>query len=807
MAKTGRPKQRSRKVAEQATKREKVGTHLARLARAGGIALRKDLLCEVLKPRGKPSLTHDLKAHTGPVMAVAISRCGNFVASAGWDQTARLYDVGAGMKFLMTFKGHTDYIYGVAFTPDSEYVVTASFDHTLKVFDRNTGECVRTLVGHTDAVRAVSVANSPPAVTASAQGPSRGRLGHTSVASASYDNTARIFSLDGRCTQVLEGHSKDGNPSHYYTCHGRSVTRTSGVLAVSFSRDGRVVATGAADKTVRLHDVGTGAFIRAFTGHADWVRTCLITPNSRSIVTGSRDGTARRFDIRTGDALTIHQGAEVLGVAVDEACTLLAICTTEYRNNIWLYELQTGKHIRTLEGHVSGTNSISMTPDGSLLASGGDDRTVKLWSTAGECKASVGLDLRGVEQICLLGGDNRLAVCDDGGAVRMYDLKAGSLLDTCCEQGYPTPCIAAETSGGRFAAGRFKRTETASEGSVRVWGPAEAGGVAPPPTVCHPSSSRDSHLNPAGTRVILTGSDCHYNCHVDLYDTATKEPLMGFVPRTWSSVALLSADDTRVVIAVSNVVKVLDAWTGLPLVTWRGKNAVRTLLLNFSNTLLVAGDADGVVTFLDAGTGAEIRAINAHPGGVRATFLSADESLLVSGGNDCRAHLFDAVTGRLLRSFEGHTEPVVSVVLTRDNKRVATASGDHSIRFWNVETGELLGTFWALDKGVLWTTPPEPDQDVPSGWFFTDRQGDLIHVVHHDEEGRLRAVAPNDPDFEPHCSEFNTATMTMARINDPAEYRELLRVYNEGRRSFRDAASMQNCLRRLMAPEEAPETR
>ncbi|WP_326826011.1 protein kinase domain-containing protein [Streptosporangium sp. NBC_01756] len=213
------------------------------------------------------------------------------------------------------------------------------------------------------------------------------------LATGSYDDTVRLW-------EVATG-----------TSIGRPLTgHNDGVCSVAFSPDGRTLATGSGDDTMRLWDVGTRTPIgRPLTGHNDDVWSVAFSPNgkilasgSSSLATGSGDDTVRLWDVGTrtpiGRPLTGHNGS-VSSVAFSPDGKFLA--TGSYDDTVRLWDVATGTSIgRPLTGHHGAVYSVAFSPDGTILATGssslatgsGDD-TVRLWDVA--TGTSIGRPLTG----------------------------------------------------------------------------------------------------------------------------------------------------------------------------------------------------------------------------------------------------------------------------------------------------------------------------------------------------------------------------------------------------------------------------
>ncbi|HEX6074315.1 MAG TPA: WD40 repeat domain-containing protein, partial [Micromonosporaceae bacterium] len=172
-----------------------------------------------------------------------------------------------------------------------------------------------------DLLRAAEPA-TPPAPAPTADHPTKApRPAHTA------GGRVPPAAVPQRCLRLIEGHAG-------------WILRKS-VYAVAFSPDGRLLATGSDDRTVRLWDPATGDPIgRPFTGHTDWVRAVAFSPDGRLLASGGDDKTVRLWDPATGGPIG-----------------------------------------RPLTGHTGPVWAVAFSPDGRLLASGSYDKTVRLWGS------------------------------------------------------------------------------------------------------------------------------------------------------------------------------------------------------------------------------------------------------------------------------------------------------------------------------------------------------------------------------------------------------------------------------------------
>lgn len=452
-----------------------------------------------------------------------------------------------------------------------------------------------------------------------------------------------------------------------------------GVQCVAFAPDGKTIAS-AGHHSIRIWATDTGKELHALTGHQGWISTVAFSPDSNTLVSASSDQTVRLWDAATGKEQRVlaRHSQHVFRAEFSPDGKSIAFASSD--NTVRLWDVSAAKEIRVLTGHQQAVHALAFAPDGNLVASASADTTIRLWeaATGKEVRTLTGHQ-KAVTALAIAEGGKLLASSSRDNTVRLWDMEAGKEIQALAGNG-----PVAFAPDGKTLAGGFG-------GMVRLWDTATGAEIFP--DTAHRSPVLAVGFAPDGKSLVSAGRSALRRW--DLPAATNSQTLT-----TQGSLAAAFSKDGKiaVVACADETIRVWEPATGQALRAWGLEKDTRiaSLALTPNGKTLAGGSRDGMIRLWEI-TGNEVRKnLTGHQGSVSALVFAPDGKTLASAGSygDQTVRLWSLATGKDILTL-WQPGPIDAIAFAPDGKTLACVAGyysDKMIRLWDVSTGKLLRT-------------------------------------------------------------------------------------------------------------------
>ncbi|WP_029633541.1 nSTAND1 domain-containing NTPase [[Scytonema hofmanni] UTEX B 1581] len=561
---------------------------------------------------------------------------------------------------LNRLEGHGKAVISVKFSPDGQTIASASDDETVKLWRRD-GKLLRTLEGHEEAIKDVSF--SPD-----------GKM----IATGSFDGKVKLWrTIDGGLIKTINAHDAE-------------------IYSVSWSADGQMIGSGSADKTVKIWRVSDGQFIRTLSGHNDDVNSISFSLDSQIIASGSADKTIKIWRVSDGTLLKTLTGhtAAVNSVAFSPEGK---IASGSADKTIKIWRITDATLPKTIEAHSDQVTSVSFSPDGQTLASASKDKTINLWNpkdgTLLQTFLGHTIEVNGVS----FSPDAQTLASAGADQTVILWRRDNSLIKTLTGHNSWVNSVSFSPQGNLLAS-------VSDDKSIKLW---HIPNMTLRSSLEGLDKSPDGHnggvygvsFSPDGQTMATSGGDRW----VILWRTSDGymiKPLEGHNHEV-NNVSFSPKGDILASASADATIKLWRVKDGKLIRTLTGhKGEVFRVRFSPKGGILASAGRDNTVKIWRVSDGQLVRIFKGHTKAVSGVSFNPKGDVLASASSDKTIKLWRVSDGKLLKTLRGHTEEVWGVTFSPDGSMIASASNDNTVKLWSKD-GIEMKTFWGHSQPVI----------------------------------------------------------------------------------------------------------
>ena len=577
--------------------------------------------------------------HRYHIGCITFSPDGKILASGGWDHTIVLWDAITGQQKAVLKDNNFNAMGGdvrcLSFSSDGKTLASGHGDGNIRLWDVKTTKQKKLLGGHSSHVYCMSFSPADKKMLVSG---SHEELWLWNVATGKHQS---IYIA----TEILKKVESDGSRIYEWPA----------VFALSFSSDGKTLATAHRDSTVRLWDIETKTAKTIFKGHTDFVDSVRFSPDGKTLISGSWDKTVRLWDVRTGEqkATLIGHADRIESVAYSSIGRTIA--SKDDGNTVRLWDTTKGKHKSVLKGYTPHIRSIEYSPDGTVIASAGSDGKIRLWNAASRKQEKTFIGHSESVSDISFSPDGEILVSGGGDNILcLWNVNTGKLIKAI--EGH-TDKVTSVSFNGQILA-------SASGDEIWIWDAAIGEHVRT--FIGHSGIVSDILFSPDG-KILASGSRSKTAYAADnsvlLWDVKTGQQLARMDGHPQGITDLSFSPDGKILAGASRM-------------------AIRRPYIYLWNT----------TTRELKGLPIDQRIFNLYPDGKKShtdpkclcVDFSPNGKLLVSGHSDNTVRVWDLATDQQIAIFVGHIYAPGSIRFSPDGKTFASGSSDGTILLWDI---------------------------------------------------------------------------------------------------------------------------
>ena len=525
--------------------------------------------------------------------------------------------------------------------------------------------------------------------------------------------------------------------------------RMGSILALELSADGKILATGD-NGQIRIWQMPECKHVLTLFGHENPpVLALALSPDGRMLASGSSDRDIKIWEIATGKCvktLLSHQ-ASIWSLAFSSDGKTLASASGD--GTIKLWDTSQGIEIASLPiTNPPLRDTLCFSPDGSLFAASTQKAGIQIWQLNPlQCLQTIPVESAQNGSIAFGPEGRFLAVSFVGAAIKLWDIE------------YQTwelalPINSLQLMSLRFAENRQMIAGASSDCLIRLWSLAE--GRCVKVLRGHRSRITSISLTP-DDQILVSGSE---DGSFKLWEIDTGrclKTISGYNARIWS--VQFSYDGN--ILASSSETGLIRLWDWQAGISQDLIHGDRVKSISFSpdGKLLASINYNYQIKLWCLSSYRCLKTFQGDSSWSWAIAFSPNSKYLVTAGGTEVVYCWDISTGNLISTLTGHQDITLDAVFLHDSETVATTSSDKTVKVWNISTGECLqvlrhpNVVWSVAYNQLTNVLATGSEDgiirlwdLAQGGLITTLEGHSHLVISLDwsKDGRLLASGSND---------------------------------------------------------------